>query len=80
MTDSFPRFDSLSLVAESEVVGGDAYYTGDKRIEYIQPDSGNDGGYWESSDIPDTFSTPVMDQILARLEVLEEEIRVLKNP
>ena len=78
MTDPFPTFDINEATADTGLVGGDSYYTGNKRLEWIQPDPGNDGGYWEESDIPDraTFSP---SDILARLEAIEKELKIRKK-
>lgn len=79
MTDSFPKFQASSVVAEYNVVDGDAYYTGNKRVEYVQPDIGNDGGYWVESDIPTSFSAPDTAQILERLDAIEKELKIRKK-
>lgn len=79
MTDSFPTFKADEAVSDTGLVGGDAYYTGNKRLEWIQPDPGNDGGYWEASDIPTTASAPTTADILKRLEAVEKELKIRKK-
>lgn len=76
MTDSFPKFQASSVVAEYNVVDGDAYYTGNKRVEYVQPDIGNDGGYWVDSDIPTSFDTPAINQLLERVAAIEAALGI----
>ena len=81
MTEPLKAFDINDLTAETGLVGGDAYYTGDKRVEWVQPDPGDDSGYWQESDIPDRtpFSAPPMSEILDRLEAIEKELKIRKK-
>ena len=79
MTEPLKAFDINDLTADTGLVGGDAYYTGDKRVEWVQPDPGDDSGYWQESDIPRTFSAPPTADILARLEAIEKELKIRKK-
>lgn len=75
MTNSFPTFDINEATADTGLVDGDSYYTGNKRLEWVQPDPGDDGGYWEESNIPNRSILDIAS-ILERLAVVEAALNI----
>jgi hypothetical protein len=77
MTDSFPKYEDRSLEETSSgLTGGDQYYTGDSLVTWQQPDTSDEGGYWESTDLGNPVSR--LNQIVARLSAIEAALGI--NP
>lgn len=75
MTDSFPKYEDRSLEETSSgLTGGDEYYTGDSLVTWEQPDSADEGGYWEARDLGNPVR--LLDQILARLSAIETALGI----
>lgn len=75
MTDSFPKFQNRGVEETSTgLTQGDAYYTGDSLVTWIQPDPADEGGYWESTDLGNPKSR--INQILERLAAIETALGI----
>ena len=76
LLDAPPEYEDR--LTEAALTEGATLFLGNKLATWVQPDSGDDAGYWDTSDLDLASFTSPVDQILARLAVIEAALGI--NP
>ena len=77
LLDDPPEYEDR--LTEAKLTDGATLFLGNKLATWVQPDSGDDGGYWDTSDLDLATSASPVDQILARLAVIEAALGIDPN-
>ena len=75
-TSDIPEYEDR--ITEAGLTEGATLFLGNKLATWVQPDSGDDAGYWDTSDLDLAPAASPVDQILARLAVIEAALGI--NP
>lgn len=65
-------------LTESGLTDGATMFLGNKLATWVQPNAGDDAGYWDISTLDLASPTSLVDQILERLAVIEAALGI--NP
>ena len=74
LLDDPPEYEDR--LTEAKLTDGATLFLGNKLATWVQPDSGDDGGYWDTSDLE---LAPPADRILARLAAIEAALGIDPN-